>query len=542
VVIDWGDGTSQIPDVQTVNLAAGVLSFGGVSHPYLDNPAPHPSAAGAYRIGVTVTDKDGGQGTGSASVTVTNVAPANVALSLSAASINEGQSVTLGGSFTDPGVRDTHTVVIDWGDGTSQIPDVQTVNLATRGLLTFGVSHPYLDNPAGQPAGSFAIFVTVTDNDNGQGVGSASIQVNNVAPTAGLSGPVNGVPGQPRTFTFYATDPSPVDQAAGFTYTVNWGDGTSQIPDVQTVGRTAGNGGGVAVDHVYTAPGSYTVQVTATDKDGGTSAAVTRLVTVQVVQMQGDTLAVGGTPGTDTITITPADAAGDLTVTVNKVSYPAPAGAPGWHPTGHILVYAQGGANDMVQLLSNKIQGTVKYVTVPAVLYGGSGNDTLDASGSTANNALFGGTGNDILIGSIPDPNTGLGGRDLLVGGGGSDKLTAINGGDSILIGGTTDYGLESTALTYDRKLAAVYAIMAEWGRTDLPGTALQQYQARVAHLMNSIGPNGSWSLNATTMHDDAAADTLTGSAVAFDWFVVGPGSQDTLKNWRTGEVITTVW
>jgi hypothetical protein len=54
-------------------------------------------------------------------------------------------------------------------------------------------------------------------------------------------------------------------------------------------------------------------------------------------------------------------------------------------------------------------------------------------------------------------------------------------------------------------------------------------------------GFNGTWLLNATTMHDDGSADMLTGSTVAFDWFVVGPGSQDSLKNWRTGEVITNV-
>jgi hypothetical protein len=52
-------------------------------------------------------------------------------------------------------------------------------------------------------------------------------------------------------------------------------------------------------------------------------------------------------------------------------------------------------------------------------------------------------------------------------------------------------------------------------------------------------GLNGAWLLNPTTMHDDGAADTLTGSIAAFDWFVVGPGSQDTIRNWRTGEIIT---
>jgi hypothetical protein len=54
--------------------------------------------------------------------------------------------------------------------------------------------------------------------------------------------------------------------------------------------------------------------------------------------------------------------------------------------------------NDIVQLVSSKIQGTVYYVTVPAVLYGQGDGDTLDASGSTANNAFFGGDGNDNLL------------------------------------------------------------------------------------------------------------------------------------------------
>jgi hypothetical protein len=505
--------------------AAGTAS--SASFTFADN--------GSYTVYGRISDKDNGYSDYQTTVAVTNVAPANVALTLSAVSINEGQSVTLGGSFTDPGTLDTHSVAINWGDGSTGT----MVNLAA-GVLTFtGVTHQYLDNPVGLPNGSFPISVTVTDKDGGAGAGGTSVQVKNVPPTADLSGPLNGVPGQPRTFTFSALDPSPTDQSAGFSYTINWGDGTPQNPpnpDVQTISRLAGNGSGVAVDHIYTTTGSYMVQVTATDKDGGTSGPVTQTVTVQVVQMQGADLAVGGTTGTDSISISPANPAGDLAVTVNKVTYLTylASGTPvALHPTGHILVYAQAGVNDIVQIVSSKIQGTTYFVTVPAVLYGQGDGDTLDASGSTANNAFFGGDGNDNLLAGS--------GRNLMVGGGGSDKISAINAGDSILIGGTTDYDLENTALTYDQKLAAVYAIMAEWGRTDLTGTALQQYQARVAHLTSGGGLNGTWLLNATTMHDDGAADTLTGSAVAFDWFVAGPSSQDNLKNWRTGEVITNV-
>jgi hypothetical protein len=170
-----------------------------------------------------------------------------------------------------------------------------------------------------------------------EGSGGSSVQVKNVAPTASLSSPNNGVPGQPRTFTFSAVDVSPTDQSAGFSYTINWGDGAAQ-----TIARTAGNGRALAVDHVYTTTGSFTAQLTATDKDGATSVASMQPNRVQVVQMQGTDLAVGGTTGTDSISISPANAAGDLAVTVNKLSYPA-SETPALHPTGHILCLRPGG-------------------------------------------------------------------------------------------------------------------------------------------------------------------------------------------------------
>src|SRR5439155_1188553 len=145
IVINWGDGSANT----ALNLGAGVLSFGGVSHHYLDN--------GSYTVSVTVTDKDGGSGQAITGVTVNNVAPSNVQLSLSAATINENGSTTLSGSFDDPGTLDTHTVVITWGDGSANT----TLNLAA-GVLSFsGVSHQYLDNS------SEALRVADTDKDGG---------------------------------------------------------------------------------------------------------------------------------------------------------------------------------------------------------------------------------------------------------------------------------------------------------------------------------------------------------------------------------------
>jgi hypothetical protein len=99
-------------------------------------------------------------------------------------------------------------------------------------------------------------------------------------PTVTLSGPAAVVTGETATFQVAATDASPSDEAAGFTYSINWGDGSA----VQTIAATPGNGSGVTVTHVYIAAGSYTVQATATDQ-GGTSSTPATLT--QVVSQAG---------------------------------------------------------------------------------------------------------------------------------------------------------------------------------------------------------------------------------------------------------------
>src|SRR5207245_8399056 len=127
---------------------------------------------------------------------------------------------------------------------------------------------------------TFNVKVRVDDGHGNVVVSPATTLTVNVAlPAASLSGPSNGVPGQPRTFTFSATDPSAADQAAGFTYQITWGDGSP----LQTISRSPGNAAGVKLDHVYTTPGAYTVQMTATEKDDGTSAPVSGSATIQSV-------------------------------------------------------------------------------------------------------------------------------------------------------------------------------------------------------------------------------------------------------------------
>ena len=87
--------------------------------------------------------------------------------------------------------------------------------------------------------------------------------------------------------------------------------------------------------------------------------------------------------------------------------------------------------------------------------------------------------------------------------------------------------------MTYDQKLAALDAIMAEWGSTD-------SYTTRVNDLLGGGGLNGPALLNTSTVHDNGKVDTLigtTGSAV--DWFLAG--LTDVVKHKTTGEVQTTI-
>src|SRR5262249_40217003 len=220
---------------------------------------------------------------------------------------------------------------------------------------------------------------------------------------------------------------------------------------------------------------------------------------------------VGGTTAADTITIKPADAAGTLDVQIGKTDLGK------FKPSGHLIVYGQAG-DDTIKLQTATVSGKTVYVTAPAFLFGDDGNDTLNTAGSSANNVLEGGAGNDTLQAG--------GGRDLLVGGTGADVLHG-DGGDDILIGATTDY---------DSSLAALNAVMAEWGRTDA------DYNARVKHLSATLsgGSNGGFLLRAGTVPDDAAIDTLYGEG-SNDWFfaLLSGTNKHVIKDQATGEVVT---
>ena len=128
-------------------------------------------------------------GYASASVTVNKVAPQFTAadLSLSPATVIEGETTTLSGQFTDPDALSSYTVTIDWGDGSTPTVlselDGQVVPSATPGLFTYSTTHQYLSNPPGElSGGSYAINVSVSDGVNTTSAGTSTV-VDNAAPT-----------------------------------------------------------------------------------------------------------------------------------------------------------------------------------------------------------------------------------------------------------------------------------------------------------------------------------------------------------------------
>jgi hypothetical protein len=370
-----------------------------------------------------------------------------------------------------------------------------------------------LSNPQGVAVdGGGDVFIADSGNDRVVEVKvGLPVQVAPTAPgvappayAAGISSQVAlwAARGQPLAFTLSDSAPLSSDQGAGFTYQIAWGDGTMQ---------TVRGPSGMTLTHVYAAADNYQVQATAATVEGYTSPVTTSTVAIGVLALEHDpidptkiALFVGGSSGPDNIRIS-GDANDSFKVVINGVSYGSR------QVSGHVFVYSQGG-ND-----------TITYQTrtsdIPAFLFAGSGKNTIDASGSSANNVLVGGGGKDLLIGSSRS-------RDLLIAGQGGATLRG-NGGQDILIGGTTDY---------DNNLVALGAIMAEWGRTDV------DFQTRIAHLNGTLagGANGGELLTAATVHDNGVRDNLFGGG-GLDWLFAklsGP-DKDVQGRLSSGDVIT---
>ncbi len=265
VLVDWGDGTTS-----TLVADPGDLGF-SFQHAYPDNvPTGHGSSD--FAVTVFVTDAtDNASGSAGIVLTVDNVPAmfdgplALLAGGLPVTTVAEGDSVNLTGTISDPGLLDTHTLTINWGDGSATQTDLQTVFLAA-GVTDFNVAHAFLDNND-----TDTVTVTLQDDDSGSVMAQTSIQVTNVAPTVVVQGPTHTPEGSSVTLTAGVTDPGASD-----TFSYGW-IVTNEAHQTVAIGHKSN------LTFTPKNSGSYNVQLTVTDDDGGQGVAPPFVLDVQNV-------------------------------------------------------------------------------------------------------------------------------------------------------------------------------------------------------------------------------------------------------------------
>ena len=324
------------------------------------------------------------------------------------------------------------------------------------------------------------------------------VRETNQAPAlAGVPAAATTVRGAAVTFTAAATDPDVLNgESNALTYSLV-GAPAGAVIDPDT-GEFTWTPDGTVEAGLY----PFTVRVT---DDGVPARTDTQTISITVADAavtNGDLL-VGGTNGPDVLAVKPTKDKLGLVVTLNRRVLGT---FPLADVTGRVVGYGLAG-NDKVTVNAK--------VTVPADLYGGTGNDALTGGagadrlfGQAGDDKLVGGAGDNLLVGGDgKDVLTGGTGRDVLLGGAGADKLVG-GAGDDLLVAGST---------TLDADLTGLAAVLAEWTRTDLP------YADRVTNLTTGGGLNGTTALSGGTVTDDGLKDVLTGGT-GTDWFVTSLG------------------
>lgn len=147
---------------------------------------------GTYELALTTSDGVNPDVTDTVNVVVGNVAPEIDSVTTPAAPVAITSPVNLDATYSDPGSNDTHTVSVDWGDGSSP-----STPAASGGSISD--SHSY------GAAGIYTICVTVTDDDGASDTECAENYVVLYDPSAGFvtgGGWITAAPGS------FPADPS----------------------------------------------------------------------------------------------------------------------------------------------------------------------------------------------------------------------------------------------------------------------------------------------------------------------------------------------
>jgi Ca2+-binding RTX toxin-like protein len=371
LVVNWGDPLSP-KNIETYTFAAGTKTF-TLCHQYLDdNPSGTPSDQ--YTIGLTIADDDTGTSGSSATVRVDNVAPVITCLTTSAKEVGdakEGERVWLSANFKDVGRLDTHTAVIDWGDGT--VSAGQVTKSCEGGSISG--NHVY------KWGGVYEIKVTLKDDDTGTASKTATAYITG-------AGVKNGVL-----------------QIVG----TRWDDKVTVNQDSRGI-KVHADFLGNRWCHHRTSDASGIVRIEIYLGRGDDHAQVAGNIDLPVFM--------DGGSGDDHL-----NAGRGPAVLLGGDGHDFLMGGKGPDRidggSGHDMIMGDGG-NDI--LLGGAGQD---------VILGGSGDDIID--GDDGNDVVYAGDGNDYVTGGAgQDILAGDGGNDVIKGGSGNDLLTGGCGDDTL--------------------------------------------------------------------------------------------------------------
>ncbi len=267
-------GTFSDPDADAVTLTASVGTVtdeGGGAWSWEYTPPDGPLADMVF---ITATDSHGNKGQTAFALQSDNVPPTVTIDPAQVTAIDEGDTLSVAATFTDPGDDDPYTATIDYDDGTG--PQPATAVVTDPGPPQSGTvagSFQYGDN------GIFHVTVTVTDKDGGSGSAAFDVTVGNIDPAMDDIATTFADVGDVVPFSTRVTDPGSDD----LTLTWVWDDGTPNTVQVSKVNDPLDDPPksptvqprDVPFDttHAFAQACLYDVSFTVVDDDGGSDAA-----------------------------------------------------------------------------------------------------------------------------------------------------------------------------------------------------------------------------------------------------------------------------
>ncbi|MDQ2967592.1 MAG: PKD domain-containing protein, partial [Actinomycetota bacterium] len=496
IQIGWGDGSMDF-----YTLAIGARSFS------VQKSVGYPNAGANLTMQFTLSD-------GSFSVnrfptiTVNNVAPSITSFSLSSTDVNAGTGVTAAGGFDDPGVGETHTVTINWGDGGTNT----TLSLARRVWTFTTLPHTFA------AGGTFTVTATVADSAGGSAVATSSVTVHssNQAPSVVSFGVAAGNEGGSSDLALTFAD---ADAADTHTVSVVWGDGTTSAPVALASTVTT-----YSASHVYADTGTYQVVLTLDDSAAHSVSATASVSPTNVA------------PSVGALTLSPASVVDHQTLTLSGDFID-----PGTADT-FTLTVLWGDTTSSTQSLA---AGTRSFSVTHA--YAAAGPETITASVTDRDNGVGSSTANLVVLPSNHAP------ADLAVGAtavleGGSTTLTvtftdaealdthtvAINWGDGFTDSVALAAGATTTSPTHTYAETGSYAVtvtvtdaggLSVSGGTTVNAGNVSPSVASLALSPSPVTDGQSVTLNGS-FTDPGTADTFN---VSIDWGVPSAASTQPL-------------